>query len=108
MFSFAFDNGYHSNGTLEGLDTYYFEIEQAATTTTYGGGFFGLEPEGLVRGWSSSSISGTMKGESFFLVIGRLVAPGRMAGTWEFVETSGFGDCQLNGGGGGEWEAEAG
>ena len=37
VFSFAFDNGYHSNQSLEGLGDPYLEITQRATITAYGG-----------------------------------------------------------------------
>lgn len=106
LFSFAFDNGYHSNGVLEGLDTFYLEIEQRATVTTYGGGLFG--EEGLVRGWSSSTISGTAQGKGFFLVGGGLVAPNRMEGTWQYSLSSSLVDCAENGSGSGTWAAESG
>lgn len=106
LFSFAFDNGYHSNSVLEGLDTFYLEIEQRATVTTYGGGLFG--EEGLVRGWSSSTISGTAQGKGFFLVGGRLVGPDRLEGTWQYTISSSLADCEESGTGSGTWAAEFG
>ena len=106
MFSFAFDNGYHSNQSLEGLGDPYLEITQRASITAYGGGFF--ESANRVRGWSSSSITGTLQGESIFVVEGALLAPDRMGGTWKFAESSRFGGCELRGHGSGYWLAEAG
>jgi hypothetical protein len=83
VFSFAFDNGYHSNRALEDLKVQILMSELIP----------GL-PTAMVGGFNDSEIFGEVRsgapggGENMFRVSGRFVHPDRLEGEWLFEETT--------------------
>ncbi|TFH32877.1 MAG: hypothetical protein E4G99_12235, partial [Anaerolineales bacterium] len=83
VFSFGFDNGYHSNRALEDLRVQFMASELIpGLVSAMMGGF----DENKVLGEVRSKAPGG--GENVFQVSGTFVSPERLEGEWSFEETT--------------------
>lgn len=83
VFSFAFDNGFHSNRALEDLQVHFLASELVPGLVS-----------AMVGGFNEESVLGEVRsmapggGENKLQVTGRFVRPDRLEGDWYFEETT--------------------
>lgn len=106
IFSFEFDNGYHSNRALEDLQVQFMASELVpGLVSAMMGGFNDKEVLGEVRSMAPGG------GENIFQVTGKFVSPDYMEGEWSFEETTSLPgnpapECTSAAQGYGTWAAE--
>ena len=106
VFSFGFDNGYHSNRALEELQIQFMASELVpGLVSAMMGGFNDNEVLGEVRSMAPGG------GKNVFRVTGKFVSPDRMEGEWSLEETTSLPgnpapECTSAAQGFGTWVAE--
>lgn len=106
VFSFAFDNGYHTNQVLEGLGV---QAQYSQLIPEFWDFAFGVWTEQGVEGEIQLGAPGG--GNSEFIVTGQFVTEKRLEGTWSFEETTALPggespECNTAASGEGNWVAQ--